>query len=308
MPDPHLPDAAGAKRAAGITATAGRGAQGPNASRSGGHRILSAMSPSKTAQTGPWRAAYLAAAAAVVGLTLSLSACGTANAPKAPSNDVGTRVDYSLPSAVLDAPLTTQSGQPVTLRSFRDKVLVISDTMTLCQETCPLDTATVAQTARDVDKAGFGKDVELLSITVDPGRDTPARLAAYRALYAPAPQNWLALTGSAVTVNRFWTALGVYRQQVKDPATGAPRDWLTGKPLTYDIFHSDEVFFLDGRLHERFILEGPPHLDSAAQIPSTLGTFMDAQGHRNVMHPDAEAWTEPQALGVLGWLTGHRIA
>lgn len=269
------------------------------------------MSPLSTAQARPRSAAYLSAIpalAALAALTLALASCGTAAAPRAPSDDVGTRVDYSLPSAVLDAPFTTQTGQHVTLRSFRNKVLVISDTMTLCQETCPLDTATVAQTARDVDKAGDGTDIELLSITVDPARDSPARMATYRALYQPAPPNWLALTGSAATVNRFWTALGVWRQQVKDPTTGAPRDWLTGKPLTYDISHSDEVFFLDGRLHERFILEGPPHVDSAAQIPSTLSRFMDAQGHRNVMKPDAQAWTEPQALGVLGWLTGHPIA
>jgi hypothetical protein len=34
---------------------------------------------------------------------------------------------------------------------------------------------------------------------------------------------------------------------------------------------------------------------------------MDAQGRQNLTKPDPEAWTEPQAVAVLSWLTGHQI-
>ena len=57
---------------------------------------------------------------------------------------------------------------------------MISDVMTLCQESCPLDTANVVAAARPVERAGLDSKVVFLSITIDPGRDTVAQLAAYR--------------------------------------------------------------------------------------------------------------------------------
>ena len=83
---------------------------------------------------------------------------------------------------------------------------------------------------------------------------------------------------------------------------------MTQRPLTYDLAHSDEDFFFDQRGHERFLLEGTPHLAPGTSLPSTLDHFMDRAGHANVTHPDPEAWTEPQALQVLSWLIGHKIS
>jgi hypothetical protein len=49
---------------------------------------------------------------------------------------------------------------------------------------------------------GLGNRVVFLSITVDPGRDTRAQLAAYRNLYAPAPADWLTPTAVMAWVYR----------------------------------------------------------------------------------------------------------
>ena len=204
------------------------------------------------------------------------------------------------------APLITSAGRHLNLASFAGETLVISDVMTLCQETCPLDTANLISAARAVDRAGLSDDVEFVSITIDPNRDTPRRLAAYRHLYRPAPPNWTLLTGTPAALSRLWSALGVYIEKVPD-GRPAPRDWLTGKPLTYDLTHSDELFFIDADSRERFLLEGAPHLAPGAPIPAKLSQFMDATGHANVDHPDPQAWTLRQALGVLSWLTGHAI-
>ena len=173
--------------------------------------------------------------------------------------------DLALSRTILDAGLVTRPAG-VTLASLRGKIVVVSDMMTLCQGTCPLDTANVAAAARRVRAAGLGDRVVFLSITIDPARDSPARLAAYRRLYAPAPADWQTATGSAQTVNSLWKWLGVYRQQVPDKAPG-PRDWLTGKRLTYDVTHSDEVFFIDAQGRERFLLEGAPHISPGITIP-----------------------------------------
>ncbi|MET3808363.1 protein SCO1/2 [Nakamurella sp. UYEF19] len=245
---------------------------------------------------------------AVVLVGLAVAGCGSTAtaAPAAPGPSVGQPLDQPLPSAVLGASLVSSSGQPVSLASFSGKIVVISDVMTLCQETCPLDTANVVAAARSVQKAGLAGDVEFLSITVDPTRDTVARLAAYQSLFPDAPSNWLTLTGPAPTLAALWKFLGVYTEKVPEDLPAA-KDWLTGRPLTYDIDHSDEVFAVDGTGHERFILEGAPTINPGTPIPPTLTAFLSAQGREDVAHPDALAWTMPQELQVLSWLTGHTV-
>jgi protein SCO1/2 len=210
------------------------------------------------------------------------------------------------PATVRDTTLVSSTGARFDLAQLAGKVVVISDMMTLCQETCPLDTANVVAAARAVQRAGLAGTVAFLSITIDPERDTVARLAAYRRLYSTAPADWQTATGAPVALPRFWRTLGVYIQQVPDTPP-APRDWLTGTPLSYDLTHSDEVFFLGRGGHERFLLEGAPHVAAGAPLPPTLRRFMDAQGRRNLAHPDSEAWTLPQELQVISWLAGHRI-
>lgn len=241
----------------------------------------------------------------------ALAGCGSSSAassgPSAPSAQVGTKLDRTLPPPIRSLKLTDGHGDTHTLADFRGKTLVISDTMTLCQETCPIQTSTVVQTARAVDRAGLGDDVEFLSITVDPERDTPRRLAAYRKLFKPTPSNWLTLTGSVSGVHRLWKYLGVYYKRVPSDSP-APKDWMTGKPLTHDVEHSDEVFFIDTHGHNRFVLEGQGSLKDKSAMPKTLHRFMSAEGRKNEQNPPSTAWTVPQALHVIGWLTDHRIS
>jgi protein SCO1 len=238
---------------------------------------------------------------------VALAGCGGGPAGEpAPGPMVGTRLDAALPASVLQVPLVTSTGRTVRLSDFAGKVLVISDVMTLCQETCPLDTANVVAAARQVEAAGLGDKVEFLSITVDPERDTPVRLAAYRRLYGHAPPDWVTLTGDPASLALFWHVLGVYIQRVPDTPPG-PKDWLTGKPLTYDITHSDELFFVGAQQRERFLLDGAPHVAAGAPIPKSIRAFMDAQGRANIAHPDPQAWTLPQELQVISWLTDHHI-
>jgi protein SCO1/2 len=207
---------------------------------------------------------------------------------------------------VLDATLVATDGRRVTLSSFKGKVVVVSDFMSLCQESCPLDTANVLSAARAVEKAGLGDKVEFLSVSIDPGRDTVARLAAFRKLYAPAPKDWMVLTSSRSILGPFWNALGVYIKKTADKPP-LPRDWWTGKPLHYDITHSDDVFFVDPSGNWRYLFDGIPHVAQGAAIPKTIRSFMDDEGEHNLADPGPAAWTVPQELKVLSWLTKHKI-
>ena len=110
----------------------------------------------------------------------------------------------------------------------------------------------------------------------------------------------------ATQLAALWKALGVFIERVADEPP-APRDWLTGKSLTYDLTHSDEVFFIDRHGRERFVLDGAPHVAPGAPLPAALKKFLDDSGRQNLTQPDAQAWTLSQELQVLSWLIGRRI-
>lgn len=256
-------------------------------------------------RTSRRRARYGLAVTAVAAI-FTAGCAGPAPVPP-PPDTVGTQIDAAITPGVLDQSLVDQAGIPTSLAAYHGKVLIVSDIMTLCQETCPVDTATLVQTARAVERAGLGSQVEFLSITVDPRRDTPARLAAYRAFFAPAPDDWKLLTGSTAAISTLWAYLGVYYQRVPEdqpPAT----DWMTGKPLTYDVNHSDLVFFIDRDGHERFAIDGAGHAEPGTVLAPKLDHFLDPAGRDNLDHPGADTWTAAQALQVIAWLANKRIA
>lgn len=224
----------------------------------------------------------------------------------APPNSVGTQMDGALPAGILNLPLVDQDGKATSLAAYHGKVLMISDTMTLCQETCPMDTADLVQTAREADAAGRGGGIEFLTITIDPTRDTPAQLAAYRQLYQPVPANWATLTGSAANIAKLWKYFGVDIEKVPE---GSPPsvNWRTGQPLTYDLDHSDEIFFLDGQGTERFIIDGMGYIAPGTPVPAKMKSYLDAQGQQNLSAPASQGWTVPQGLQTLSWLLQQSI-
>jgi protein SCO1/2 len=238
---------------------------------------------------------------------LLLSSCAATSRPPAPGASIGRALDALPPPQVRDTAFVAANRHRIALATSSGKVVVISDVMTLCQETCPFDTANMVAAAEDVEGAGLADKVAFLSITIDSNRDSGARLAAYQELYAPYPSDGCALTGTEAGLDEVWKTLGVYIQKVPDTAP-APRDWLTGKPLTYDLTHSDEIFFFDTTGRERFILDGAPHLAAGAPVPATIRNFMDANGQTNLTHSDPMAWTLSDALEVISWLVGHHIA
>lgn len=245
--------------------------------------------------------AMSAATVVVVSLVLAARTPGAQPAVPAPRAGVGTVTDEALPARIANLPLVDQEGHATDLAAFRGKVLMISDTMTLCQETCPLDTADLVQSARELNEDGLAGKVEFLTITVDPDRDTPAQLSAYRDLYKPAPSNWAALTGSPSVVSALWKYFGVYVQKV--PGGSPPSvNWRTGQVLTYDLDHSDEVFFIDAKGVERYLLEGMGHVAPGTNVPEAMQSYLDAKGRANLHAPASGGWTIPQGLSVLSWL------
>jgi protein SCO1 len=236
---------------------------------------------------------------------LAVTACASGpGAPGPPSAYLGTVVDTPVSASVADLPLTTDTGQVTSLAAWHGQVVVLTDFLTLCQETCPLTTGNLLMMDQAVTAAGLGRRVHFVELTVDPSRDTLSRLRAYRKLIR-LPANWSLLTGSPAVIGQIWRYFGVRYQRV---AEGRPpgTDWLTGRTLSYDVDHQDALVYLDARGRERFVVMGNPNA-RAAPIAPALRRFLNAEGRANLSHPDASTWTAAEALSPIAWLTGQAI-
>jgi protein SCO1/2 len=198
-------------------------------------------------------------------------------------------------------PLVDQNGRPTGLAAFQGKVVVLANFLSLCQDECPLITGAFIAMQRDVQAAGLADRVVFLEVSVDPERDTPARLAAYAQQFGA---TWPLLTGAPADLNKLWSFFGVSYQRVAEEQP-AKLDWWTHQPLTYDVTHTDGFVLLDARGHERFITASPPDLHG--QLAPPLQGLLNEGGVRNLQHQQTPAWTVPEALSALGWLVGRPI-
>lgn len=208
----------------------------------------------------------------------------------------GVSVDRAVPSV----PLLTETGKTTTLAAYRGKVVVVAPFLTLCHEVCPLTTGAFLQMQRATREAGLGDRVVFVEVSVDPWRDSPARLRAFKRLTgAELPM----LTGTRAALTRFWRFFGV--AFYKTPASSPPDvDWWTHEPQRFDVGHTDGLFLVDERVHERIAIVGMA--DVGGRLPAVLKRLLNETGRENLSRPQAP-WTIPQALDDLGTLLGRRI-
>jgi protein SCO1/2 len=149
--------------------------------------------------------------------------------------------------AVIDTPadfsLTTQVGDTLRLSDLRGKVLLVGFIFTTCSGSCPATTHRMSSVQQALKERGGFKDdrVRLLSVTLDPVRDTPAVLRNYMKLYDADPAVWTFLTGPRDAVDRTVANWGMWAK----PAANGQLD------------HPSRVFLVDrqGRIREIYNLD-----------------------------------------------------
>lgn len=154
---------------------------------------------------------------------LLLAGCQQQDAPPVPSH----AVDVTWRYADADFRLTDSRGQPRRLADFRGKVTVLFFGYTHCPEVCPTTLADLAQVMR-----ALGKDadrVQVLFVTLDPERDTPALLEKFVPAF---DSRFLGLSGSASATAEAAQAFGVNYQ--KQP----------GSHGNYTLDHSDGTYLI----------------------------------------------------------------
>lgn len=135
---------------------------------------------------------------------------------------------YSIP----DLKLVDMHGTAVSLRDGigGKEPVMLNFIFTTCTAVCPVMSATFHHVQ---DQLGTeSSKVRMISISIDPENDTPAKLQEYAGKYQAGPQ-WTMLTGSAANSIAVQRAFGVYRgdKMSHAPATfiragGADKPWV----------------------------------------------------------------------------------
>jgi protein SCO1/2 len=154
-----------------------------------------------------------------------------------------------LPQAVIatggDFTLQSASG-PVSLRDYRGKLVLIYFGYTYCPDICPTSLAATAEGLKQLKPEELAK-VAMIFISVDPKRDTPARLKEYAEFFHPAI---VGVTGSPENIADIAKRYGVfYAEQKVETADGG-----------YVVDHSSETLIVtpDGQLAGKMAHATPP--------------------------------------------------
>ncbi|WP_187369451.1 SCO family protein [Baekduia soli] len=206
---------------------------------------------------------------------------GTKQAGAVPTSSLAEGVAVDRPVGSLG--LRDERGRPTSLAAFRGRYLVIAPSLTLCREVCPLTTGALEGLRRRLQDDGLGDRVVVAEATVDPWRDSPARVRAWKRRTGATIRY---LTGSPAQIHRLWSALGIAYRRTPEGVPADTDSW-THRPLRFDVQHSDGVFVVDPRGRLRVAITGMPRV---GVLPKRLTAMLDATGRENLLHPRAP-WT-----------------
>jgi len=107
-----------------------------------------------------------------------------------------------------DTELVTQSGRTVRFYSdmLKGKIVLVSLFYTSCEGICPVVNANLAE-VQDLLADRLGKDMALISITLDPKKDTPSVIKSYADNFSTG-EGWHFLTGKPEDVTSIIRKLG----------------------------------------------------------------------------------------------------
>jgi protein SCO1/2 len=157
-----------------------------------------------------------------------------------------------------DRPLLTQHEDEVLFVSdvIGDNIVVMDFVYTTCTTICPVLSAIFTQVQGKLGDQ-VGDDVVLVSMSVDPARDTPQRLRAYSSKHR-AGDGWLWLTGAKPVVDEVLVGLGAYTTNFED--------------------HPTMVLIGDGRTGEWKRLFGFPNPDRIVNIVNDMRASRQSGG------------------------------
>lgn len=143
---------------------------------------------------------------------LALSACGSGSAPAERPPLEGAKIGGAFT-------LSDKAGRTVRWSDFAGKYRIVYFGYTFCPDACPMDVQQMMQGFARFAKAepALAGEVQPIFISIDPARDTPARVGEFAAAFSP---RLLGLTGTAPQVADAAKAFAAYYAKGKETAGG----------------------------------------------------------------------------------------
>ena len=162
------------------------------------------------------------------------------------------------PPSAMDFTLQASDGSEFKLSQQRGKVVLLSFGYTFCPDVCPTTLADLKSAREQLGEDG--KRLQVLFVTVDPERDTPALLAKYVPAFDP---SFLGLYGDAAATAKVAKEFKVFYQ--KSP----------GKtPDSYTVDHSAGSYVFDPQGRLRLLMrEG-----NVPNMVADFRTLLNARG------------------------------
>ncbi len=156
-------------------------------------------------------------------------------------------MDLSVLNPQRDFLLQDEDGKAFHLKDHRNQIILLFFGYTACPDECPLTLSKLARVYSLLGEARRSK-VLTLFVTVDPGRDTPAKLKEYLRYFKI---NAVGLTGSKKEIDAVADLYKAMYTKVKTNAMAMPE--------MFD--HSDYIYLIDGQGRTSHLF----HLDDKAQ-------------------------------------------
>jgi protein SCO1/2 len=133
-----------------------------------------------------------------------------------PAQDTETKAEAVSHLNIPDVSVVDQDGKPVQFYSdlVKDRVVAVNFVFTTCTTICPPMGANFAKLQKILGDR-TGREVHLISVSVDPTTDTPERMKAWGRKFGAGP-GWTLVTGRKEEVTRLLKALGVYTPDIND--------------------------------------------------------------------------------------------
>ena len=145
---------------------------------------------------------------------------------------------------VPDFELKNQDGKTFTLNNLKGKVWAASFVFTTCKDICPMLTSTMKRLQQAMPQdPGF----HMVSISVDPEKDTPEILLAYAQRVGADTHRWTFLTGRKAAIE----ALSIQGFKL-----GARPGERIGEGDDYEILHSNKIVLVDKQGEIRGYFDG----------------------------------------------------
>ena len=148
--------------------------------------------------------------------------------------------------------LVAEDGKPFRKDDLLGRVWIADFVFTSCADACPRLQAKMKKLQDRLVPLEQGGNIGLLSISVDPERDTPAKLKQYGDIFGARPGLWRSLTGEQQELERtvvrgFHTAMAKIPRPAADARPAS--DWKPGggdpHVEAFDIMHGERLVLVD---------------------------------------------------------------